>query len=62
MDKKEKLIPFTKELLLKVERYRQKRMNESIRADLSFTSISFRQAVVELLAKGLEVEEKEEAK
>lgn len=59
MDKKEKLIPFTKEMLLKVEQYRQARINESIRDGASIVSMSFRAAVVELLLKGLDAVEKE---
>lgn len=59
MDKKEKLIPFTKELLLKVERYRQAKTNESIMKGASVVSMSFRAAVVELISKGLDAVEKE---
>lgn len=59
MDKKEKLIPFTKELLLKVEKYRQARTNSNISEGASVVSMSFRAAVVELICKGLNAVEKE---
>lgn len=59
MDKKEKLIPFTKELLLKVEQYRQARTNSNINEGAAVVSMSFRAAVVELISKGLNAVEKE---
>lgn len=59
MSRKEKLIPFTKEMLLKIEEYRQSRTNESIRDEASVVSMSFRAAAVELILKGLDAAEKE---